>query len=72
MEEQARQQRLENLKWARDHCDGLFRVVITVAEDINSLPRKIARSFPQDRMLMKLLDFNEQTGEFRAINVGKR
>jgi len=65
-------ERLENLRWARDHCDGLFRVVITVAEDIKSSPRKIARCFPQDRMVMKLLDLNEQTGEFRAINVGTR
>jgi hypothetical protein len=63
-------ERLENLKWARDHCDGLFRVVIAVAKDTKASPRTIARCFPQDRMVMKLIDLNEQTGEFRAVNVG--
>jgi hypothetical protein len=29
-------ERLENLKWARDYCDGLFRVVIITAKDVNA------------------------------------
>ncbi len=59
-------ERIENLKWARDHCDGQFRVVITVAEDLKAKRRKIADSFPQDRMIMRLIKLDEQTGEFFA------
>jgi hypothetical protein len=64
-------ERIDNLLWARDQCDGMFRVVIAVAENIRASPRKIADCYPQNRMVMKLLDVDEQTGEFRAVNVGK-
>jgi hypothetical protein len=60
-------ERIENLKWARDHCDGLFKVVIAVAEDVMADPRRIAESYAQDRLLMRLTDFKEETGEFRAV-----
>src|ERR1019366_36650 len=33
-------ERVHNLIWARDRCEGLFRVVITVAKDENASPRK--------------------------------
>ena len=62
-------ERLENLKWARDHCDGLFRVVITVAKDVNSVPRSIAECYPQPNLVMRITDLNEQTGEFRAASI---
>lgn len=63
-------ERLENLIWARDKCDGKFRVVVTVAEDVTADPRKIASCAPQDRMIMRLTELNENTGEFRAELVG--
>jgi len=63
-------ERLENLKWARDHCDGLFRVVVTVAKDTEAEPREIEDAHYQRRMIMKLVDLKENTGEFRAVNVG--
>jgi hypothetical protein len=62
-------ERLDNLIYARDHCEGHFRVVITVAEDVNASPRKIARCYPQDKLLMKITKMDEQTGEFRAESV---
>ncbi len=62
-------ERIDNLKWARDHCDGLFRVVITVANDVNARTREIAEAYPQPRMMMRLIELNEGTGEFRAVNV---
>ncbi len=65
-------ERIENLKWARDHCDGLFRVVIAVAKDVTAVPREIADCFPQDRILMRITDLNEDTGEFRAVMVGSK
>jgi hypothetical protein len=62
-------ERIDNLIWARDHCDGLFRVVITVAEDVKANPRRIADCYPKDELLMKITDLDENTGEFRAVNV---
>jgi hypothetical protein len=62
-------ERIENLIWARDHCGGLFKVVIAVAKDINVDPRSIAESYPQDRLVMRLIDLNEDTGEFRAVAI---
>ena len=59
-------ERLENLIWARDQCDGLFRVVITVAEDVHAEPRAIKQCHPQRDMVMRLVDLDERTGEFRA------
>jgi hypothetical protein len=64
------QERLENLKWARDHCGGLMHVVIIEAIDQSAQPREIARSFPQKRLRMKLTNLDEETGEFSAVNVG--
>jgi hypothetical protein len=64
------QERIENLKWARDRCEGLMQVVIIEAVDSNAQPREIAKSFPQKRLRMKLTALNEETGEFSAVNVG--
>lgn len=58
--------RIEDLKWARDHCDGEFRVVMVVAEDVAAFPRSIARRYPDPALVMKLISLNEETGEFRA------
>jgi hypothetical protein len=63
-------ERLENRRWARDHCDGLFRVIITTAKDITAEPREIEDAHYQRRMIMKLVELDERTGEFRAVNVG--
>ena len=60
-------ERIENLKWARDNCGGVFRVVVAVAKDVNADPRAIAESYPQDRLSMRLTELNEETGEFRAV-----
>jgi len=61
-------ERLANLKWARDHCDGLVRVVIAVAKDVNADPRSAIDWFPQDRLIMKITELDE-TGSFRAESV---
>jgi hypothetical protein len=59
-------ERLENLIWARDHCGGLVRVVIAVAKDVKADPRTAVRWFPQDRLVMKITELDENTGAFRA------
>ncbi len=62
-------ERVDNLIWARDRCDGLFRVVVTVAEDVNAEPRKIKDCYPKDDWVMRITDLNEKTSEFRAVKV---
>lgn len=64
-------ERIENLKWVRDHCDGIMHVVIIEAADTTAAPRSISSCFPHHRLLMKLTALNEETGEFSAINVGR-
>jgi hypothetical protein len=63
-------ERLENLRWARDHCGGVFRVIITTAKDTDVEPREVADAFYHERMIMKIKDLDEETGEFSAVNIG--
>lgn len=58
-------ERLENLKWARDNCNGVFSVVITKAVDVDESPRRIAECYPVEWQ-MRLTELDEKTGEFRA------
>jgi hypothetical protein len=62
-------ERLENLIWARDHCDGLFRVNIAVAKDIHASPRAIEDCYPQPKLLMRITELNVASGAFRAVQV---
>jgi hypothetical protein len=57
---------MDNLVWARDHCDGRFRVIVAKAKDINSYPRSIAECFPHDKMIMRLSGLDLETGNFAA------
>lgn len=65
-------ERLGNLKWARDHCKGLFRVVLAVAEDKHVSPRRIASCSPRPELVMRITHLDENTGEFRAVKVNSR
>ena len=58
-------ERIENLKWARDHCRGLFRVVILVVKDKKAERWEAAVRYPT-RLIMRLVELDETTGEFRA------
>ena len=64
-------ERIENLIWARDHCDGAFNVVIVVAEDIKAKPRKAAKRYPHESLIMKLVSLDEDTGKFTAESVSR-
>ena len=59
-------ERIENLKLARDHCDGLFRVVMITPKDRRARPRSIAKRYPHPTLVMKLVELDEETGQFRA------
>ena len=62
-------ERIENLKWAKEHCDGRFHVVIGVAKDVNAHPRETLEAFAQPNLIMKITEFDEATGEFNAQQV---
>src|SRR5262249_32438503 len=63
------QNRTDNMAYAMEHCGGVFGVVICVAEDVNERPRSIAECWPQDRLQMRVTEFDPQTGEFCAEQV---
>jgi hypothetical protein len=52
---------IENLTWAREHCGGRVRAVISRAKDPNADPRKIESSWPA-RFVMLLRDLDTETG----------
>ena len=66
-------ERLRDLQWAQDHWDRRVGVVIVRAVDENEHPRSIKpkSANPRKDLLMQFHDLNVQTGEFRAINIGR-
>lgn len=56
---------MDNLAWARDHCDGRFKVIIAIAKDERADPRSIEECYPV-KMVMKLTEFDLATGAFLA------
>lgn len=61
---------IDNLAWAADNCDGHFRVIVAIARDPKANPRSIRECFPNDRLVMKLVDFDRATGEYEAVSIG--
>jgi hypothetical protein len=53
------------IKHALEHNDGRFGAVMSRAEDVRAMPRKVAssRSVPD----MRVIEFDEHTGAFKAI-----
>lgn len=60
---------LENLKWARDNCDGILRIIIAIPKDPRAHPRSIAECFPQKTLRMRLISLDETTGEYVAERI---
>ncbi len=51
-------ERLENLKWAKEHCDGIFNVVIVIAKDPQAEVKEIAECFPNPDIRMKITELD--------------
>ena len=60
---------LENLKWARDNCDGVLRIIIAIAKDPKAEPRSISECFPQKTLRMRIISLDETTGEYVAERI---
>lgn len=63
--------RIQHLKWARDQRQGLFLVVWGNAPDIHAEPKRKA-SYRPTPMVMRLVNLDEETGEFSAETVSDR
>ena len=61
--------RIRNLVHARDHCDGLFRIVWVKTNDPDQRVRKTIERYPDETLEMRLIELDEQTGEFLAEEV---
>ncbi|MGP9821937.1 hypothetical protein ACTZWW_18110 [Salinarimonas sp. NSM] len=59
---------MDNLAWARDHCDGRFHVVVAIAKDCKAEPRSIQECFAS-KLVMELTHLDAATGAFRAVSV---
>jgi hypothetical protein len=53
---------MENLDHAITSCEGLVRVVIVRAKDANASPRAIAEAFPQEKLIMKVVELDKAAG----------
>jgi len=62
-------ERVRDLAHARDHCDGLFRIVWTKAASQDERVRKTVERYPDKNLWMRLLKLNEETGQFLAEEV---
>lgn len=62
-------ERIANLKFARDNCNGLFKVIRLVAQDPTRYPRSVLYATPDQRTWI-LTSLDEQTGQFRVNAIG--
>lgn len=62
-------ERIRNLQIARDNCDALFHVIWVTARHPDENPLTIAGRYPEEHLMMKLTDLDEETGEFSAVLV---
>ena len=60
---------MANLKWAKDHCGGLVRVVILTAQDVTAEPRKIMYCYADDSLVMRITELDCRARTFRAESV---
>ena len=59
-------ERISHLLYAKEHLNGLFRVIITVAKDIGAFPREIEMCYPWVGIWLKIVDLNIETGQCKA------
>lgn len=55
---------IDNLVHARDHLDGVVRVILLTARDRDATPRSIDRSFPQPSLRMRVTELDEDQGTY--------
>ena len=59
----------EDLAWARDNCGGIVRIVLSIREQDDSEPAKVAESYADHSLLMRVTHMDPETGAFRLEQV---
>lgn len=59
-------ERRENLRWARDNLNGILHAVIVRAVDPTARDREVADAHINEKLLMRLVTLDEETGHFTA------
>lgn len=55
---------MEDLLWARDNCNGIVRVIVATPKQ-DGQTRRIAECYPQERLVMRVVDADPASGAFR-------
>ena len=55
---------ISNLAYARAHTQGLVRVVLAKARDVEASPRSIERCFAQPNLIMRVVDLDMEAGTY--------
>jgi hypothetical protein len=59
----------EHLAWARDNCDGIVRIVLSVREQGDPEPVRVAGSYADHDLRMRVTHMDPETGAFRLEEV---
>ena len=59
-------ERIENLIWANDHCEGRFRIVFLKRDKRFDHPWRIEEPFVSENLWMKIMYLDRETGDFTA------
>ena len=62
-------ERKEYIRLALDKLDGIVRVIVAVAEDVTARPRRAIDTYALPGLRMRIVNFDEETGEFSAESV---
>lgn len=60
---------VENLKWAKEHCDGVVSVIIAIAKEKDAHPRTISECYPQLNFRMRVENIDHEIGEFSLLRI---
>ena len=65
------QDRKEHIQYCIDHCNSLFRTIMIIPEKkgVFDETREIKNAKPFDAAWFKILEFNPDTGEFKAKSI---
>jgi hypothetical protein len=60
---------IENLAYARDHLDGVVRIILARPKDPDARPRAIKHCFPHEKMRMKVFELDTDAGTFKLEQI---
>ncbi len=55
---------IANLAHAKEHCEGVLKIIVAIPTDPKESPRKIKECFPAPNLVMRLVSLDPATGTF--------